>query len=141
MRVLFHHGLAVGLGLHFFATCSLVHIIAVEGADTAFSRLVIEIGLLVSISIFRGPRKCSRFSTKAVDHVFLSVSFILYLFPQQLLMGVTLLIRVHCMARWSESKANSGLIVQSDGIAHWVAGPFAKMRSRTEGVPREVWGM
>ena len=30
---------------------------------------------------------------------------------------VTLLNKDHCMARWSESKANSGLIVQSDGIA------------------------
>jgi len=88
-----------------------VHIIAVEKVDTAFSRLVIEIGLLASISTFRGPWKCSRISTKAVDHAFLSVFFILYLFPQQLLMGVTLLNRVHCMARWSESNANSGLIV------------------------------
>ena len=118
MRVLFHYGLAIKLELHFFITCSLVHIIAVEKAGTAFSRLVIEIGLLVSISTFRGPRKCSRIFTKAMDHAFLSVSFILYLFPQQLLMGVTLLNRVHCMARWSESKANSGLIVQSDGIVH-----------------------
>jgi len=39
--------------LYFFTTCSLVYIIAVEGADTAFSRSVVEIGLLVSISIFR----------------------------------------------------------------------------------------
>ena len=90
----------------------------VKRADIAFSRLVIEIELLVFISIFRGPQKCSRISTKAVDHAFLSVSFILYLFPQQLLMGITLLNRVHSMARWSESKANSGLIVQSDGIVH-----------------------
>ena len=99
MRVLFHHDLAVRLGLHFFATCLLVHIITVERADTAFLRLVIEIGLLVSISTFRSPRKCSRISIKAVDHVFLSISFILYLFLQQLLIGVTLLNRVHCMAR------------------------------------------
>ena len=99
MKVLFHHGLAVGLGLHFFSTCSLVHIIAVKRADIVFLRLVIEIGLLVSISTFRGPQKCSRISTKAVDYAFLSVFFILYLFPQQLLMGVTLLNRVHCMAR------------------------------------------
>jgi len=118
VRVLFHHGLADGLGLHFFATYSLVHIIAVERADTAFSRLVIEIGLLVSISTFKGPQKCSRISTKTVDHAFLLVSFILYLFLQQLLIGVTLSNRVHCMARWLESKANSGLIVQSDGITH-----------------------
>ena len=118
MRVIFHHSLAVGLGLYFFATCLLVHIIAIERADTVFSKSVVEIGLLVSINTFRGPRRCSRISTKAVDHAFLSVSFILYLFLQQLLMGVTLLNRVHCMARWSESKANSGLIVQSDGIAH-----------------------
>ena len=82
MKVLFHHSLAVELGLHFFATCSLVYIITVERADTTFLRLVIEIELLVSISIFRGPQKCSRISTKAVDHIFLSVSFILYLFPQ-----------------------------------------------------------
>ena len=82
MRVLFHHGLAVELGLHFFATCLLVYIITVERADIVFSRLVIEIKLLVSISTFRGPRKCSRISTKIVDHIFLSVSFILYLFPQ-----------------------------------------------------------
>ena len=117
MRILFHHGLAVRLGLHFFATCLLVHIITVERTDTAFLRLVMEIGLLVSISTFRGPQKCSRISTKAVNHAFLSVSFILYLFPQQLLIGVTLLNKVHCIARWSESKANSGLIVQSDEIA------------------------
>ena len=117
MRVLFHHGLAVGLGLHFFATCSLVYIITVVRADTAFSRLVMEIGLLVSISTFRGPQRCSRISTKTVDYAFWLVSFILYLFPQQLLIGITLLNRDHCMARWSESKANSGLIVQSDGIA------------------------
>ena len=116
MRVLFHYSLAVELELYFFTTCLLVHIIAVKKAGTAFSRLVIEIGLLVSISTFRGPRKCSRIFTKAVDHAFLSVSFILYLFSQQLLMGITLLNRVHCMAKWSESKANSGLIVQSDGI-------------------------
>ena len=94
-----------------------MHIIAVVRAGTAFSRLVMEIGLLMSISTFRGPRRCSRISTKAVDHAFLSVSFILYLFPQQLLIGVTLLNRNHCMARWSELKANSSLIVQSDGIA------------------------
>jgi len=55
VRVLFYHDLAVGLGLHFFATCSLVHIIAVERANTMFLRLVIEIGLLVFISTFRGP--------------------------------------------------------------------------------------
>jgi len=42
------------------------------------------------------------------------------------------------MARWSESKTNSGLIVQLEGIAYWVAGLFAKVRSRTERVPREV---
>jgi len=95
-----------------------VHIIAVVRADTAFSRLVMETGLLVSISTFRGPQRCSRISTKAVDHAFLSVSFILYLFPQWLLIGVMLLNRDHYMARWSELKANSGLIVQSDGIAH-----------------------
>ena len=55
MRVLFYHSLAIGLGLHFFVTYSLVHIIVVERADTVFLRLVIEIGLLVFISIFRGP--------------------------------------------------------------------------------------
>jgi len=126
--------LAVGLGLHFFTTCSSVYIIAVKRADTVFLRSVMEIGLLVSISIFRGPWRCSRISTKAEDHAFLSVSFILYLFPQQLLIGVTLLNRDHCMARWSESKANSGLIVQLEGIAYWVAGLFAKVRSRTERV-------
>ena len=94
-----------------------MHIIAVVRTDTAFSRLVMEIGLLVSISIFRGPWRCSRISTKAMDHIFLLVFFILYLFPQQLLIGVTLLNRDHCIARWLESKANSGLIVQSDRIA------------------------
>jgi len=76
-----------------------VYIIAVKRADIVFLRLVMEIGLLVSISIFRGPWRCSRISTKAEDHTFLSVSFILYLFPQQLLMGVTLLNRDYCMAR------------------------------------------
>jgi len=106
-----------GLGLHFFATCSLMHIIAVMRTNIAFSKLVVEIGLLVSISTFRGPWRCSRISTKAVDHAFLLVFFILYLFPQQLLIGVTLLNRNHCMAKWSESKANSGLIDQSEGIA------------------------
>jgi len=99
VRVLFYHSLAIGLGLYFFATYSLVHIIVVERADTVFLRLVIEIGLLVFISIFRGPWKCSRISTKTVDHAFLSVSFILYLFSQQLLMGVTLLNKVYCIAR------------------------------------------
>ena len=85
VRVLFHHGLAIGLELYFFATCSLVHIIAVVRADTAFSRLVMEIGLLVSISTFRGSQRCSRISTKAVDHTFLLVlqtSFSLYLHNQ-----------------------------------------------------------
>jgi len=135
MRVLFHYGLAVGLGLHFFATCSSVYIIAVKRADTVFLRSVMEIGLLVSISIFRGPWRCSRISTKAEDHAFLSVFFILYLFPQQLLIEVTLLNRDHCMARWSESKTNSGLIVQLEGIVYWIAGLFAKIRSRTERVP------
>ena len=118
MKILFHYSLAVGLGLHFFITYLLVYIIAVERANTMFLRLVIEIELLVSISIFRGPWKCSRISTKTVDHIFLLVFFILYLFLQQLLMKVILLNKVHCMARWSESKANSGLIVQSDRIAH-----------------------
>ena len=33
-------------------------------------------------------------------------------------MGITLLNRVHSMAIELESKANSGLIVQSDGIVH-----------------------
>ena len=37
------HSLAVKLGLHFFATCLLVYIIAVERADTVFSRLVMKI--------------------------------------------------------------------------------------------------
>ena len=59
-----------------------MHIVAIERADTAFLRLVIEIGLLMSISTFRGSQKCSRISTKTIDHAFLSVSFILYLFPQ-----------------------------------------------------------
>ena len=94
-----------------------MHIIVVVRADTAFLRLVMEIGLLVSISTFRGPRRCSRISTKAMDHAFLLVFFILYLFPQQLLIEVMLLNRDHCMAGWLESKANSGLIVQLDGIA------------------------
>ena len=43
-----------------------MHIIAVVRADTVFSRLVIKIELLVSISIFRGPRRCSRIFIKAV---------------------------------------------------------------------------
>ena len=55
MKILFHYSLAVGLGLHFFITYLLVYIIAVERADTMFLRLVIEIELLMSISIFRGP--------------------------------------------------------------------------------------
>ena len=118
MRILFHHSLAVGLGLHFFITYLLVYTIAIEKADTMFSRLVIEIKLLVAISIFKSPWKCSRIFTKTVDHIFLSVFFILYLFLQQLLIEVILLNKVHCMAGWSESKTNSGLIVQSDGIAH-----------------------
>ena len=118
MRILFYYSLAVELELHFFTTCLLVYIVVVKRANTAFLRLVMEIGLLVSISTFRGSQRCSRISTKAVDHAFLLVSFILYLFPQQLLIGVMLLNRDYYMARWSESKANSGLIVQSDGIAH-----------------------
>ena len=71
MRVLFHYGLAVGLELHFFATCLLMHIIAIVRANAAFLRSVVEI----------------------------RVFFILYLFPQQLLMRVTLLNKVYCMAR------------------------------------------
>ena len=118
MRVLFHHSLAVGLGLHFFATCLLVHIIAVERADTVFLRSVVKIGLLVSNSIFRSSQRYSRISTKAINYAFLSVSFILYLFLQQLLIEIILLNRVHCMARWLELKANSGLIVQLDRIAY-----------------------
>jgi len=100
--------LAVRLELHFFATCSLIYIIAVERADTAFLRSVVEIGLLVFISTFKGPQRYSRISIKAVNYAFLSVSFILYLFSQQLLMGVTLLNKVHCIARLLELKANSG---------------------------------
>jgi len=52
VRVLFHYGLVVGLELYFFATYLLVYIIVIERADTVFLRLVIEIGLLMSI--FRG---------------------------------------------------------------------------------------
>ena len=117
VRVLFYHSLAVGLGLHFFVTCSLVYIIAVKRADTVFLRSVVKIGLFVSISTFRSPQRCFRISTKAMNYIFLLVSFILYLFPQQLLIEITLLNRVHYMARQSESKANSGLIVQLDRIA------------------------
>jgi len=95
-----------------------MYIITVKRADTVFLRSVMEIGLLVFISIFRSPQKCFRIFKKAIDYAFLSVSFILYLFLQQLLIGVTLLDRVYYMARWSESKANSSLIVQSDGIVH-----------------------
>ena len=76
-----------------------MHIITVVRADTAFLRLVMEIGLLVSVSTFRGPWRCSRIFTKAVDHAFLLVSFILYLFPQQLLIGVILLNKDYYMAR------------------------------------------
>ena len=45
------------------------------------------------------------------------------------------------MARWLESKTNSSLIVQLEEIAYWVARPFVKVRSRTERVSQEVWGM
>ena len=45
--------LAIGLELHFFVTCSLVYIVVVKRTNTVFSRLVVEIGLLVSISTFR----------------------------------------------------------------------------------------
>ena len=76
-----------------------MHIITVVRADTAFLRLVMEIGLLVSVSTFRGHWRCSRIFTKAVDHAFLLVSFILYLFPQQLLIGVILLNKDYYMAR------------------------------------------
>jgi len=48
---------------------------------------------------------------KAIDYTFLLVFFILYLFLQQLLIGVTLLNKVHYIVRWSESKINFGLIV------------------------------
>ena len=116
VRVLFHYGLAIRLGLYFFATCLLVYIIVVVWANTTFLRLVMEIGLLVFISIFKGSWRCSRISTKAVDHAFLSVFFILYLFLQQLLIKVILLNKDHCMARQLELKANSGLIVQLEGI-------------------------
>ena len=75
MRVLFHYGLTVGLGLHFFTTYSLVYIIVIERTNTVFLRLVIEIKLLVFISI------------------------LLYLFLQQLLMEIILLNKVHYMAR------------------------------------------
>ena len=95
-----------------------MYIIAVERTNTVILRSVVEIRLLVSISIFRGPWRCSRISTKAVDYAFLLVSFILYLFLQQLLIEIMLLNRVHYMARWSESKANSGLIVQLDEITY-----------------------
>ena len=71
MRVLFHYGLAIRLGLHFFATYSLMHIIAIVRANAAFLRLVVET----------------------------RVFFILYLFPQQLLMRVILLNKIYCMAR------------------------------------------
>jgi len=73
--------MTVRLELHFFVTCSLVYIIVVKRANTVFSRLVVEIELLVSISTFRGPQRYSKIFTKAINHVFLSVSFILYLFP------------------------------------------------------------
>ena len=75
MRVLFHYGLTVGLGLHFFTTYSLVYIIVIERTNIVFLRLVIEIKLLVFISI------------------------LLYLFLQQLLMEIILLNKVHYMAR------------------------------------------
>jgi len=51
--ILFYHGLAVGLELHFFSTCLSVHIIAVVRAGIVFLRLVVEVGLLVFISTFR----------------------------------------------------------------------------------------
>ena len=99
MRVLFHYGLTVGLGLHFFTTYSLVYIIVIERTNTVFLRLVIEIKLLVSISIFKSIQRYFRISTKAIDYAFLSVFFILYLFLQQLLMEIILLNKVHYMAR------------------------------------------
>jgi len=99
VRILFYYGLAIELELHFFTTCLLVYIVVVKRANTAFSRLVIKIRLLVSISIFRGSWKCFRISTKTIDYAFLSVFFILYLFPQQLLIEVILLNRIHYMAR------------------------------------------
>jgi len=111
VSILFHHSLAVRLVLHFFTTCLLVHIIAVKRTNTVFLRLVMKIELLMSISTFKGSQRCSKISIKAVDHIFLLVSFILYLFLQQLLIEVMLLNRNHYMARWSESKTNSGLIV------------------------------
>lgn len=45
------------------------------------------------------------------------------------------------MARWSESKENSGLKDHSNGIECWVAGPFTKVRSSTEGDPWVEWGI
>ena len=99
MRVLFYHSLAIRLRLHFFATCLLVHIIAIVRAGIVFLRSVVEVGLLVSISIFRYSQRYFKISTKAVDHVFLLVSFMLYLFLQQLLMRITFLNRIYYMAR------------------------------------------
>ena len=100
VKILFHYSLAIQLELHFFAACLLVSVIIIMRVDAVFLRLVVKIALLVSISIFMSSQRYSRIFIKAADHAFLSVSFILYLFPQQLLMGITLLNNIYQIAKW-----------------------------------------
>lgn len=47
-------------------------------------------------------------------------------------MESTLLNRVHKIVKWSELYARSFWMVQSEGIACWIAWPFVNVRSRTD---------